>query len=389
MILCYDNMASVNKDPRGRSPFWYACYTSAEGVRKRESTEQTDKRIAQKVADAKQRAENERRKGTISTQRIVDLLNDTLRSAGLEQITTIRLKNWLEEWLEAKRNISPASRLGYEQAVREFLEFMGTRQTGPLESVSERDIDRFIDHLSKGGRGAGTINKLVRKYLSGAFEKARKLGKIKYNPVSATDPLEHKSIVKDRFTPEQVARLVAVADPDWAGMVLFGYGCGARLQDAANLRWSDLDLENGLVTFTERKTDREAIIGLHPDFEEWLLESKGTPEDPNGFVFPTLANRTGAGRNGLSKAFERLMDKAGIESKVLKAGKGTGRNIRALSYHSLRHGAASSVFNSEAIKEVQRRVTNHARGGVLDRYTHQDVALIKAAVELIPRLPRK
>lgn len=381
-------MASINKDPRGRSPFWYVSYTKADGARVRVSSKTSERRVAEKMALALQRAEDEKRKGTITTDRIKELLNDTLRSAGLEQITSIRLKDWLADWLTSKRNISPASRLGYEQSVREFLEYMGPRQTAPLESVSERDIDGFIDHLTDGGRGAGTVNKLVRKYLSGAFEKARKLGKIKYNPVMATDPLEHKGIVKERFTPEQVARLVTAADHDWSGMVLFGYGSGARLQDAANLRWSDLDFDNGLVTFTERKTGREAVIGLHSDFEHWLLESKGTTEDPNGFVFPTLANRSGAGRNGLSKGFERLMNKAGIESRILKAGQGTGRNVRALSYHSLRHGAASSVFNSEAIKEVQRRVTNHARGGVLERYTHQDVALIKAAVELIPRLPR-
>src|SRR5260221_481929 len=89
-------MASVNKDLRGRSPYWYACYTSAEGLRKRVSTELRDKHAAEKVAEALQRAEDERRKGTISTQRIIDLLNDTLRSAGLEQIETIRVKNWLE-----------------------------------------------------------------------------------------------------------------------------------------------------------------------------------------------------------------------------------------------------------------------------------------------------
>lgn len=381
-------MASVNKDLRGKSPFWYISYTKADGTRGRVSSKETDKRIAEKIALALERAENEKRKGTITTDRIKDLLNATLRSAGLEEIRSTRLKDWLDEWLEAKRNISPASRLAYKQAVREFLDFMGPRQNGPLESISERDIDKFIDHLRKGGRGACTINKLVRKYLSGAFEKARKLGKIKYNPVAATDSLEHKSIVKERFTPEQVGRLVAAADRDWAGMVLFGYGSGARLQDAANLRWSDLDLENGLVTFTERKTGREAVIGLHPDFEEWLLESKGTTEDPHGFVFPSLANRKGGGSSGLSKRFEQLMNKAGIQSRILKADAGTGQNIRALTYHSLRHGAASSVFNSEAIKEVQRRVTNHARGGVIERYTHQDVALIKAAVELIPRLPK-
>jgi integrase len=381
-------MASLNKDPRGKSPFWYISYTKADGARVRVSSKTPERRVAEKMALALQRAEDEKRKGTITTDRIRDLLNDTLRSAGLEQITTTRLEDWLQEWLEAKRNISPASRSAYQQAAREFLDFMGPRRNAPLESISERDIDKFIDHMRKGGRGSGTINKLVRKYLSGAFEKARKLGKIKYNPVMGTDSLEHKSIVKERFTPEQVGKLVAAADHDWAGMVLFGYGSGARLQDAANLRWSDLDLDSGLVTFTERKTGREAVIGLHPDFEQWLLESKGTTEDPEGFVFPSLANRNGGGRSGLSKRFEQLMNKAGIESRILKSDTGTGQNIRALSYHSLRHGAASSVFNSEAIREVARRVTNHARGGVLDRYAHQDVALIKAAVELIPRLPK-
>src|SRR5260221_3540840 len=124
-------MASVNKDLRGRSPYWYACYTSAEGLRKRVSTELRDKHAAERVAEALQRAEDERRKGTISTQRIIDLLNDTLRSAGLEQIETIRVKNWLEEWLKGKRNIAKASRVGYEQAVREFIEFLGLRANAP------------------------------------------------------------------------------------------------------------------------------------------------------------------------------------------------------------------------------------------------------------------
>ena len=205
-------MASVNKDPRGRSPFWYACFSTAEGVRRRVSTELTDKRAAEKVALALQRAEDERRAGTISTQRIVDLLNDTLRSAGLEKIHTTRVGAWLESWLEAKRNISASSRLGYQQAVREFLEFLGAaRSNAALDSVTERDIEAFVDHLREDGRSAGTINKLVRKYLSGAFEKARKLGKIRYNPIQATDPLQHEGIVKQRFLPEQVSQLVAAA----------------------------------------------------------------------------------------------------------------------------------------------------------------------------------
>ena len=187
-------MASVNKDPRGKSPFWYVSYTKADGTRVRVSSRTSERRVAEKMALALWRAEDEKRKGTITTDRIKELLNDTLRFGWLRRRSRSTLLGdfWLEEWLEAKRNISPASRSAYQQAVREFLDFMGPRQNGPLESISERDIDKFIDHMRKGGRGAGTINKLVRKYLSGAFEKARKLGKIKYNPVAATDSLQYK-----------------------------------------------------------------------------------------------------------------------------------------------------------------------------------------------------
>jgi integrase len=391
------NMASVNKDSRGKSPFWYACFTTAEGVRKRVSTELTDRRAAEKVAEAKQRAEDERRKGTISTQRIVDLLNDTLRSAGLEQIKTIRVKNWLEDWLKGKRNIRQSSRVGYEQAVREFLEFLGLRANAPIESITEKDIDAFVDHLRKDGRSASTINKLVRQYLSGAFEKARKLGKIKYNPIAATDPLPNDANVKDVFSAEQVARLVKAAKgTDWEGAILLAYGTGARLQDVCNFKWDSIDTENGILTFKERKTKKQAVVGLHPDFLDWMTQRSGT-DNPDAYLFPTLAEKSGGGCNGLSRQFDALMSRAGVTGRTLREGSerddkgkrtGKGRTVRSLSFHSFRHTAASSIFNSEAIKEVQRRVTNHARGGVIDRYTHADLDLIKQAASLIPRLPK-
>jgi hypothetical protein len=54
----------------------------------------------------------------------------------------------------------------------------------------------------------------------------------------------------------------------------------------------------------------------------------------------------------------------------------------------LRHSAATKVFNQAALKEITRRVTNHAAGGVMDRYIHEDLEAIRAAVALIPRLPK-
>jgi hypothetical protein len=55
----------------------------------------------------------------------------------------------------------------------------------------------------------------------GPQKATRKLGKIKYNPVMATDPLKADAVAKDVFSPEQVARLVAAAKgTDWEGAVL-------------------------------------------------------------------------------------------------------------------------------------------------------------------------
>jgi integrase len=388
-------MASVHKQAQGKSPFWYCRYVTAGGQQRMKSTQVRIKedpkgKRAQLICQGWQDAEDALRDGNISRDRILELYNDALKRAGLKTIDLPSVGVWMKDWLESKRKIAKSTRIAYEQAVREFLEFLGPAGAHrKLENITEKDIDAFANKLIREHRSPNTVNKLIRKYLSGPFEKARKLGKIKYNPIAATDPLEREEHVKDIFSPEQVGQLVRAAAPDrdWALAILLAYGSGARLQDICNMRWGNLDLANGLLVFKERKGKRENLVGLHPDFIECLDER--TPiKDPNAFLFPTLANRSGAGRNGLSKAFERIMQKAGIGGKILKVANGKGRSIRSLSFHSFRHTAASSVFNSEALKEAARRVTNHARGGVVDRYLHRDVEALKAAVNAIPRLPK-
>jgi integrase len=401
-------MGSVHQDARGRSKFWYGAYTTAAGQRRMVSTkieigktkkEKSESReAALAVVRAWEKAEGLACAGTITKARIEEILNHTLRSIGLQEIETTSVRQWFKDWLAGKRSIAESSRGGYEHASKEFLEFMGRRAALPIDAVTENDINKFVDHLRSDGRSVSTVNKIVRKYVSGAFEKARKLGKIKYNPVMATDPLKDDAVAKDTFSAEQVARLVAAAKgTDWEGLILFAYGSGARQQDCANLRWSSVDVINGVVVFKERKTGRQAVVGLHPDFVDWLTRQPQTPTDPEGFVFPSLAGRTGTGSNGLCAQFDELMERAKVEGRILREGSernkegkrtGKGRQVRSLTLHSFRHTAASAVFNSEAVREVARRVSNHARGGALERYLHQDLEPIRQATKLIPRLPK-
>ena len=80
------------------------------------------------------------------------------------------------------------------------------------------------------------------------------------------------------------------------------------------------------------------------------------------------------------------MAKAGIESAEIRKRQGRGRSVRALTFHSFRHGAASAIFKSKLIEQAQKHVTGHARGQTLKRYTHHDIESIKAASSLIPRI---
>lgn len=383
-------MASIHRNSRSPKGVWYAALRLAEGQRVQRSTGTRDKAKAKIITEAWQAAEDAAANAELSQERVLEILNETLKRIGLSRIEYVTVETWLQDWLASKKSsAAPATLTMYRHAVTEFLRFLGPDGSNRrLESITERDIESFLEQLRRDGRGPVTVNKL-RRFIGLPFEKARKLGKIRYNPVAVTSPAKEDSTPKETFTGEQVAALVqAGAGTDWAGLVIFAYGTGARLGDAATLKWSALDVALGVVAFRERKTGAEAVLGLHPDFTDWLADQPAR-DDPTGFVFPTLAGQPLAGEKGLSNGFAALMDKAGIEKRLKRQrGVGKGRSVRALSFHSFRHTAATTVFAQASLREITRRVTNHAAGGVVDNYIHHDIEAIRAATLLIPRLPR-
>lgn len=388
-------MPSVHRDPRSPKGVWYAYYRLADGRQACRSTGRHNRAEAKIIAEAWQAAENGILNGGLSEQRVREILNETLHRIGLNPIQETSVSAWLNDWLKnCEGSTKPATLLGYKQAVRDFAKFLGEVRMGhSIKTITLADINGFKDHLLGEDRSPSTVNKLIKKYLNTPFESARKLGRIPFNPINGFKTLKVETGTKGRFTPEQVGKLLkACDDEDWRGAILFAYGSGARLQDVANLRWSNIDTIAGVVQFKQRKSTKgaKATLGLHPDFEDWLSTRAVAGDRRDGPVFPSLANRTGAGWNGLSKAFERIMDRAGIKSELIKerSPKGKGRSVRALSFHSFRHGAATEIFNTEALREITRRVTAHAPDGSVDRYIHHDLEAIKAAVSLIPRLPK-
>jgi len=382
-------MAYLVKDSEGRSPYWYCCYTTPHGQRLKKSTKQTDRAKAWDICVAMATAEGAIAAGSATEAQLRKVIDNALERIGERKLNESTIRQQLDAWIEEKESaVSEATIVAYRHVRELFLEFLGPRADLSVRMFKKQDAAAFRDHLLAEGRTPGTVNTFVKKYLTGPFENARKEGLIDYNPFVAVKALKSRAVAKDVFSPDQVVKLLEVArGTDWEGAILAGYTTGMRLQDVSNLRWESVDLEHGLLSFEERKVNKAVVLGLHPDFENWIRE-RASKSNGESYVFPSLANRTGAGRNGLSKAFGRIMDKAGVTGKVLRVRGAKGSTVKSLSFHSFRHGAASAVFKNAALKDIARRVTAHSSRGVVDRYLHQDVEAIREATALIPRLPR-
>jgi len=301
------------------------------------------------------------------------------------------LREWLQQWLAGKVGANSRNTLiRYRQAVEDFLNFMGQKALGRLESVQQRDIIDFRTFLREQGKSPVTINLIVAKIVAAPFRQAFAQGLIRHNPVAGLPRLSEKGRKrKQAFTVEQVQKLLAAAQGEWKGAILAGYTTGMRLGDVVNLSWENIDFDNGVIAFYQGKTQSESdddatVIGLHPDFEAHLKGIK--VRALMGPIFPGLADRRSSGRSGLSMEFARIMAKAGIKSATIREKQGMGRRVHALSFHSFRHSAATAIFKSKVIEEVQKRVTGHSRGQTLKHYTHVDLEAVKQAASMIPRL---
>ena len=83
----------------------------------------------------------------------------------------------------------------------------------------------------------------------------------------------------DETEPREVARNMHLALP-----VIFRilYGCGLRVSEVVGLRYKDVNLEDGILTIREAKTDRDRYISLSDSVKEACI---GSWERLNLFCF--------------------------------------------------------------------------------------------------------
>jgi site-specific recombinase XerC len=81
------------------------------------------------------------------------------------------------------------------------------------------------------------------------------------------------------------------------------------------------------------------------------------------------------------------MDAARIDNRdVRKRGEGATRDVRALSFHSLRHAFVSQLAHANVSEEQRMELTGHSTRDVHKLYTELKLEQLAKAVALLPAL---
>jgi integrase len=379
-------MGCLTKDSLNRSPFWYAIFRSADGRKLKKSTRCVDKRAARLVLNGFEAGELLAASGNATEDQIRRVMAETIERATGRKVVDPSIAAHLAAWLKSEEaTIADSSLERYRQVIGEFQSFLGARARGRLTSINKELFLEYRDYLGRGGRSPRTVNqtfKILRRPFKVAFDE----GLIAHNPIGAIKRLKSVSAEKGTFTPKQIqALLVAAPDVEWRTLIALGYYTAGRLMDLSRLSWAAVDRQAGTIAFVQKKTGRAVLIPIHPALESYLkLLRPGIGKAP---LFPTLSQKSGTGKSGLSMAFGRIMAKAGIKPGIAREKLGArGRNVSKLSFHSLRHSFTSELARAGIAPELRQLLTGHSDLASHKTYTHHELETLRAAVGALEAL---
>jgi integrase len=382
-------MASVWRHPR--SKYWTACFRDARGKQRRISTKETDRKEAQKIADKYEEAVRIRR--TLrQTQIVLARLHEEITGESVPQKS---LRAYAQEWLAAKRpEIGPRTYGEYSSSLLRLLSYLGTRADVPLAEITKAELLAYRNHLATCLSTTTTNNHMA--FLRMLFRSARRDGVCPDNPAEFIGSVRAgaKSDSKRPFTLPELQAVLAVADPEWRSLILFGLYTGQRLSDIVSLTWNNIDLEQDEVRLVTSKTNRTMIIPMAPPLRSHIEslptgDNPQAPLHPHAFAFLTRTRQVTA----LSNSFSDLLIQAGLRGKSTSEdhrSQGMGhsgrRRINELSFHSLRRTATTLLHEAGVPPTVAQALIGHDSEEVHADYITIGREALRHAVQKFPRL---
>jgi integrase len=167
---------------------------------------------------------------------------------------------------------SEATLRRYEQTCKSFTEFLNLRGITHLQNVSRRLVEEFKAHrleailkrkFSRNGSGMHLDVAILHAVFAYAIDVELLVGR--NNPVKYEKyPGKKSEGGAQPFTQEELGQLRQVAGQDLLAFLLLRH-TGLRGYDAVDLRWSEIDFRERMVSRLTHKRGKQVWIPIHPE----------------------------------------------------------------------------------------------------------------------------
>lgn len=256
-----------------------------------------------------------------------------------------------------------------------------------LNEITRQQIQTFHSSLLDQGLAPATCDhhiKLIRQSLNLAIT----WDMLEKNPAAGIKLFNVDNKVEHYMDADELQRLLAVLrandPPNVCVIATFLLSTGARLNEALQATWSQIDRQNRVwrIPASTSKSKKVRSVPLNNSALDCLdgLELLSTRDTPTKSAMPTksdylFVNRlTGKPLTTVHKVWARLRAKAGLPH---------------LRIHDLRHQYASFLVNSGRTLVEIMQILGHSDSKVTLRYSHLSTATLQAAANSASVLIRR
>ena len=189
-------------------------------------------------------------------------------------------------------------------------------------------------------------------YIGSFYKWGKKYGFLSGLPFKI-ERLPYKRPVPAVLSFEETTKLIKAATPDiYRVFLLTLYNLGVRLNEARNIKWSDIDFEDRTITVTGKGSKERRL-----PFGNWLYEELQRLNPKEGYLF--VSRRTERPISDIRKAISRAKKEAGIIKRVYP--------------HLLRHSFATHLLDRGVNLRVIQGLLGHAQVQTTEFYTHVSI----------------
>lgn len=267
------------------------------------------------------------------------------------------------DWLRTAGNtLRPSTADFYRHQLAHFEEI----EDVPITALSPAHVRELIAKRTQEGYASRTIRGVVQT-LALVLRQAMEDGIVERNVAQLVKKPQLVQKAPQHFTAEQARRFLEVAKDDELGsLYAVALGTGLRRGELLQLTWRDVERDSehgGIVRLVVRRGKTAAAVRRIPcpDFASAALAAVAPAPGPIWTASPSY----------VSRHFQDLCRAAGVP---------------VLTFHSLRHSAASLMLDAGVDPFLIRQILGHTRLEMTQRYARSGEALQREAIERLGRM---